>query len=64
MVYVTMVQPTWVGGDPNCNHMRDSKVNPSNCITGHKNHDKMAELGMQYTKLFALSVVRSDKIIK
>ena len=32
---------TWIGGDPNCNHMRDSKVNPSNCITGHKNHDKM-----------------------
>ena len=36
---------TWVGGDPNCNHMRDSKVNPSNCITGHKNHDKMAGVG-------------------
>ena len=36
---------TWIGGDPNCNHMRDSKVNPSNCITGHKNHDKMAGVG-------------------
>ena len=36
---------TWVGGDPNCNHMRDSKVKPENCITGHKNHDKMAGVG-------------------
>jgi len=28
---------TWIGGDPNCNHMRDSKVNPSgNTDTGHK----------------------------
>ena len=36
---------TWVGGDPNCNHMRDSKVNPDNCITGHKNHGKMAGVG-------------------
>ena len=28
---------TWVGGDPNCNHMRDSKVNPNgNTDTGHK----------------------------
>ena len=24
---------TWIGGDPNCNHMRDSKVNPDQCIT-------------------------------
>ena len=36
---------TWIGGDPNCNHMRDSKVNPDKCITGHKNHDKMAGVG-------------------
>jgi len=36
---------TWIGGDPNCNHMRDSKVNPDQCITGHKNHDKMAGVG-------------------
>ncbi len=36
---------TWVGGDPNCNHMRDSKVKPENCITGHKNHGKMAGVG-------------------
>ena len=36
---------TWVGGDPNCNHMRDSKVKPENCITGHKNHDKMSGVG-------------------
>lgn len=28
---------TWIGGDPNCNHMRDSKVNPNgNTDTGHK----------------------------
>ena len=28
---------TWIGGDPNCNHMRDSKVNLSgNTDTGHK----------------------------
>ena len=36
---------TWIGGDPNCYHMRDSKVNPDKCITGHKNHDKMAGVG-------------------
>jgi len=36
---------TWVGGDPNCNHRRDTKVNPKNCITGHKNHDEMAGVG-------------------
>ena len=35
---------TWIGGDPNCNHMRDSKVT-AKCITGHKNHDKMAGVG-------------------
>lgn len=26
---------TWVGGDPNCNHYRDSKYS-ENCATGHK----------------------------
>ena len=31
---------TWIGGDPNCNHRRDSKVKPENCNTGHKNHDE------------------------
>jgi len=36
---------TWVGGDPNCNHRRDTKVNPENCITGHKNHDEMYGVG-------------------
>ena len=36
---------TWVGGDPNCNHRRDSKVKPENCNTGHKNHDDMAGVG-------------------
>ena len=36
---------TWVGGDPNCNHRRDSKVKPENCNTGHKNHDEMAGVG-------------------
>jgi len=36
---------TWIGGDPNCNHMRDSKVNPDHCITGHKNHDQMSGVG-------------------
>jgi len=36
---------TWIGGDPNCNHRRDTKVNPKNCITGHKNHDEMAGVG-------------------
>ena len=24
---------TWIGGDPNCNHRRDSKVKPENCNT-------------------------------
>ncbi|BCU95894.1 MAG: hypothetical protein CM15mV10_2830 [uncultured marine virus] len=36
---------TWIGGDPNCNHRRDSKVKPENCNTGHKNHDEMAGVG-------------------
>jgi len=26
---------TWIGGDPNCNHMRTTKTG-KNCITGHK----------------------------
>ena len=33
---------TWIGGDPNCSHKRDSKVKAENCNTGHKNHDDMA----------------------
>ena len=41
---------TWVGGDPNCNHRRDSKVKPENCNTGHKNHDEMAG-AVSYTHL-------------
>jgi len=36
---------TWIGGDPNCNHRRDSKVKSENCNTGHKNHDEMAGVG-------------------
>jgi len=36
---------TWIGGDPNCNHRRDTKVKPENCNTGHKNHDEMAGVG-------------------
>ena len=32
---------TWIGGHPNCNHRRDSKLKPENCNTGHKNHDEM-----------------------
>ena len=36
---------TWVGGDPNCNHRRDSKVKAENCNTGHKNHDEMYGVG-------------------
>ena len=36
---------TWIGGDPNCNHRRDSKVKAENCNTGHKNHDEMAGVG-------------------
>ena len=35
----------WIGGDPNCNHRRDTKVKPENCITGHKNHDTMLGVG-------------------
>ena len=27
---------TWIGGDPNCPHMRKTKIG-KNCITGHKN---------------------------
>jgi len=29
---------SWEGGDPNCNHMRDTKVN-AGCNTGHKSVD-------------------------
>ena len=36
---------TWIGGDPNCNHRRDTKVKPENCNTGHKNHDEMSGVG-------------------
>ena len=36
---------TWLGGDPNCSHKRDTKVKPENCITGHKNHDSMLGVG-------------------
>ena len=36
---------TWVCGVPNCNHRRDTKVNPKNFITGHKNHYEMAGVG-------------------
>jgi len=36
---------TWIGGDPNCSHKRDSKVKAENCNTGHKNHDEMAGVG-------------------
>ena len=36
---------TWIGGDPNCNHRRDTKVNPETCNTGHKNHDTMLGVG-------------------
>ena len=36
---------TWIGGDPNCSHKRDSKVKAENCNTGHKNHDEMYGVG-------------------
>ena len=36
---------TWIGGDSNCNHRRDSKVKAENCNTGHKNHDEMYGVG-------------------
>ena len=56
---------TWIGGDSNCNHMRDTKVNPSNCITGHKNHDKMAGVGdaIYKTKCPKCGAVRQDSQI-
>ena len=56
---------TWIGGDSNCNHMRDSKVNPSNCITGHKNHDKMAGVGdaIYKTKCPKCGAIRQDSQI-
>ncbi|BCU94408.1 MAG: hypothetical protein CM15mV5_0630 [uncultured marine virus] len=37
---------TWIGGDPNCNHRRDSKVIPENCITGIKTMIRCRELEM------------------
>ena len=56
---------TWIGGDPNCNHMRDSKVNPDNCITGHKNHGKMAGVGdaIYKTECPKCGAVRQDSQI-
>ena len=56
---------TWIGGDPNCNHMRDSKVNPDNCITGHKNHGKMAGVGdaIYKTECPKCGAVRQDNQI-
>lgn len=33
---------TWVGGDPNCNHYRDSKYS-ENCATGHKHMMEQGE---------------------
>ena len=32
----------WEGGDPNCNHARDNKIN-ENCITGHSSMAKNGE---------------------
>ena len=55
---------TWIGGDPNCSHKRDSKVKAENCNTGHKNHDDMAGLAMPYIKQYAQSVVLLDKIVR
>ena len=34
----------WIGGDPNCNHMRDTKKSDKT-ITGHRNFDKMNGVG-------------------
>ena len=55
---------TWIGGDPNCNHMRDSKVT-AKCITGHKNHDKMAGVGdaIYKTECPKCGAVRQDNQI-
>ena len=35
---------TWVGGDENCTHRRDTKKSDK-CITGHKNFDEMLGVG-------------------
>ena len=35
---------TWIGGDPECSHMRDSKKSDKT-ITGHKNFDEMLGVG-------------------
>ena len=35
---------TWVGGDENCSHRRDTKKSDK-CITGHKNFDEMLGVG-------------------
>ena len=42
---------TWIGGDPNCSHKRDSKVKAENCNTGHKNHDEMYVYVLCYNSL-------------
>lgn len=36
---------TWIGGDSNCSHQRDSKLKPENTLTGHKNLEKMNGVG-------------------
>ena len=44
---------TWIGGDPNCNHMRDSKVNPNG-------KTQIAQAGGQAVGNFAVQLIAGE----
>ena len=45
---------TWIGGDPNCNHRRDTKSNLRIVTQDTRTMMKWQEWEMRFTKLFAL----------
>ena len=53
---------TWLGGDPDCTHRRDSKVSVKT-ITGHKNHAEMLGVGdsIYKSKCPKCGAVRKDQ---
>jgi len=53
---------TWVGGDPNCSHKRDSKKSDKT-ITGHKNFEEIGGVGDAIYKTICpkCGAVRQDK---
>ena len=53
---------TWVGGDPNCSHKRDSKFS-ENTSTGQKNLEGAIGDGIYKTVCKRCGAVRADKKI-